>query len=123
MDKRFLAIIGVIIALFVGIFLWSGNQKTTGDNTAGTSGQPSSHIRGKTDSTVKFVEYSDFQCPYCAQYNPMINKLYEKYKDKVSFQFSYYPLSQIHLNAVSSARAAEAAGNQGKFWEMSDMLF
>jgi protein-disulfide isomerase len=123
MDKRFLAIIGVIIALFVGIFLWSGNQKTTEDSSTSTSGQPSNHIRGKTDSTVKFVEYSDFQCPYCAQYNPMINQLYEKYKDKVSFQFSYYPLSQIHLNAISSARAAEAAGNQDKFWEMSDMLF
>ena len=69
------------------------------------------------------VEYGDFQWPACANYFPLIKQVEEKYADKVSFQFRHFPLIQIHPNAMAASRAAEAAGNQGKFFEMHDMLY
>jgi protein-disulfide isomerase len=121
MENRFWAIIGVIIAIFVGILWFSGNKENKED--AGTKKVPTTHIRGKTDASVKLVEYGDFQCPYCAQYYPIVEQVVTKYQDKISFQFRNYPLAQIHQNAVSAARAAEAADEQGKFWEMYKMLY
>ncbi|HET8669845.1 MAG TPA: thioredoxin domain-containing protein [Candidatus Saccharimonadales bacterium] len=122
MDRRFWIIIGVIIAVFVGIFLWSGNKESKEEDTS-TAGQATNHIRGKQDSRVKLVEYSDFQCPYCGQYYPIVEQVVEKYKDKISYQYRHYPLSQLHGNAISAARASEAASAQGKFWEMYHLIF
>jgi protein-disulfide isomerase len=123
MDKRFLAIVGVIIAIFVGIFLWSGNEKAKEESNSTSKGKATNHVRGKTDSKVKFVEYGDFQCPFCGQYYPIVEQVYQKYSDTVAFQYRHYPLTQLHQNALSASRAAEAAANQGKFWEMYDALF
>jgi protein-disulfide isomerase len=120
MDKRFWAIIGVIIAVFAGILLFGGNKE---DKSGASNAKPTSHLVGNTASKVKLVEYGDYQCPYCAAFNPIVNQVIEKYKDKISFQYRNYPLTQIHKNATSSARAAEAADEQGKFWEMHDLIF
>lgn len=69
-----------------------------------------------------FIEYSDFQCPACAAYAKIISGVTTVFKDTV-FVYRYFPLEQIHKNAVISALAAESAGAQGKYWEMHDMLF
>ena len=87
------------------------------------SGDIADHTKGKTDSKVVLIEYGDFQCPGCASAQPVMKALVEKYKDKMTFVFRNYPLYQAHPNAFSSASAAEAAGLQGKYWEMYDMLF
>jgi protein-disulfide isomerase len=120
MDKRFWAIIGVIAAVFLGILWVQSNNKASAPST---SAQPTNHLYGKKDSPVKFVEYGDFQCPYCGQYYPIIREVVSKYATQISFQFINYPLTQVHQNAVAAARAAEAADEQGKFWEMYDMLY
>lgn len=84
--------------------------------------KPDSSQTGPKDARVTFVEFGDLQCPACAQALPTIQKLKEEYRGKVNFVFRHYPLPQ-HKNAVISAMAAEAAGEQNKFWEMHDKLY
>ncbi len=119
MDKRFLAILGVIVALFLGLILW--NSRSTNTPTSAVS--PSNHVTGKLDSKVSFVEYGDFQCNACEYYNTTVDAVRKKYADTVKFQFRNLPLSSLHPNAIGGARAAEAASKQGKFWEMHDLLY
>ena len=120
MDKRFWAIIGIIVVAFVGFMIFQGGDDET---KGGVASKPTSNITGKTDAKVTLQEWGDFQCPFCAQYYPIVEQVKEKYKDQIAFQFSHLPLTQIHPNAYAAARAAEAAGNQGKFWEMYDLLY
>lgn len=80
-------------------------------------------VRGSTTSPVTVVEYSDFQCPACKVYHDQVlKKLIAEEGDKFRFVFRHFPLPQ-HDNAPVAALAAEAAGRQGKFWEMHDMIF
>lgn len=85
----------------------------------------SSHMTGKTDAKVTVVEFGDYQCPGCAAASPTVNKIISEYKnnEKFNFVFRNFPLEAIHPNARASAEAAEAAGAQGKYWEMNEMLY
>jgi len=78
--------------------------------------------KGNKNAQIVLIEYSDFQCPACAIYYPLVNKLSEELGDKISFVYRHFPLKQ-HQNAEPAAWAAEAAGRQGKFWEMHDLIF
>ncbi len=86
------------------------------------NGQIGDHVRGKAGSSVVVIEYADFQCPGCATVMPYMNSIYKEYKDSVAFVFRNYPISS-HVNAKPAARAAEAAGLQGYFWEMAEALY
>jgi cyclophilin family peptidyl-prolyl cis-trans isomerase/protein-disulfide isomerase len=86
------------------------------------------HSLGPETAAVTIVEYSDFQCPYCAQFASEMAGLLEKYPDDLRLVFRHYPLvgtpeQPFHDKAALSAQAAEAAAKQGKFWEMHDLLF
>ncbi len=74
-------------------------------------------------SKVTIVEYGDFGCPACFQAFPIIEELKAEYGSDLRFIFRHFPLSSIHPNATAAHRAAEAAGNQGKFFEMHDLLY
>jgi protein-disulfide isomerase len=87
------------------------------------NGQIADHTLGKTDSKVVFIEYGDFQCPSCGGAHPQIKQIMEEYGDRVLFIFRNLPLTSIHPNARAAAGAAEAAGLQGKYWEMHDIVF
>jgi hypothetical protein len=76
------------------------------------------HYRGSKNSKVTFIEISDFECDMCIRFSPIFNNIYQKYKDKVNFGFISYG-----SYVSSSAKAAECAGFQNKFWEMHDTLF
>jgi len=78
---------------------------------------------GSEDAGLVIVEYSDFQCPYCAGVADLLRRLEEIYPDGLRVVFRHLPLDSIHDKAILSAEAAEAAGAQGKFWEMHDLLF
>lgn len=78
--------------------------------------------KGATSSAKILVEYSDFQCPACAAYYPIIEQLLAENPDKVLFVYRHFPLPQ-HGNAIPAAQAAEAAGKQGKFWDMYGIIF
>lgn len=80
-------------------------------------------VKGNADAPVTLIEYTDFQCPACGAYYPILDQVSKDLGDKVKIVIRHYPLMQIHPNALPAARAAEAAGRQGKFWEMYDLLF
>lgn len=125
MSKRFLVILVALFTLFTGAIIISKNSSNKNDNAANgnVKAQLSNHTTGEGQKGVTFVIYGDFQCSACYQYEPIMQQIRETYKNDVTFQFRHYPLSEIHLNAVAAARAAEAAGIQGKFWEMHDLLY
>lgn len=79
--------------------------------------------KGNPNAKVTLIEYSDFQCPACASYFPLIKKVSEDMSEEVLIIYRHYPLSSIHPQADLAAQATEAAGIQGKFWEMHDKLF
>jgi hypothetical protein len=81
-----------------------------------------SKVLGSPMAPVTIVEFSDFQCPHCAAANPELHQLVTEQKGRVKLVFKHYPLPS-HTRAEPAARAAEAAGRQGKFWEMADLLF
>ncbi len=82
----------------------------------------SDQIKGDREAKIILIEYSDFQCPACAAYAPIVKQIAEEFKDSAVFVYRHFPLSQ-HKNAELAALAAEAAGKQGKFWEMHDLIF
>lgn len=119
MSKRFLIILAVIAVVFVG-FLWFSNSK---EAEAPNSGQATNHTIGAGNKKVTLIEYGDFECPACGAYYPIIEQVKQKYGDDITFQYRHFPLVQIHKNAMVAHRAAEAAGRQGKFWEMYNLLY
>ncbi len=80
------------------------------------------HIRGAPDAPVTLVEYGDFECPYCGQAEPAIRELLADWGDELRYVFRHLPLSDVHPWAQLASEAAEAAGAQGAFWEMYDLL-
>lgn len=81
------------------------------------------HVRGRNDAPVTIVEYADFECPYCGQAEPAIRELLALEGDELRYVFRHLPLREVHPLAQLAAEAAEAAGAQGRFWEMHDLLF
>jgi protein-disulfide isomerase len=123
MDKRFIVALTIILGLFAG-YLYVGKTKNSTDTkTNTTNSQVSSHKVGAGNKKVTLTEYGDFQCPVCGQYYPLIEQIQQKYGEDITFEFKNFPLDSIHPNARAAHRAAESAGNQGKFFEMYDLLY
>jgi Na+/H+ antiporter NhaA len=81
------------------------------------------HIRGDDDAPVTLVEYGDFECPFCGRAEPVLRQLLNEFGNDLRFVFRHLPLSDVHPRAQLAAEAAEAADDQGAFWEMHDLLF
>ena len=79
--------------------------------------------KGPADGKITIVEFSDYQCPYCAKSEPLIKTLLDVYPKDSRFVYKHFPLVSIHSNAMPAALAAAAAQKQGKFWEMHEVLF
>jgi protein-disulfide isomerase len=123
MGKKFWIVLLLVVAGFIG-FLWlGGNKDVAQPDVAYSNAALVTHITGKQDAAVTLVEYSDFQCPACGAYYPAVEQIVQKYGGRISFEYRHYPLIAIHHNAFAAARASEAAGKQGKFWEMYRLLF
>lgn len=129
-QKRTTIWISAILVLgVVAVAAWqaaagSPSTKTTYSDT-GILSEPISlndWTKGSKTPKVTLVEYSDFQCPACGYYFPLVEKINAEYKGRLAFTYRHFPLAQ-HKNALVAAYAAEAAGNQGKFWEMYQKLF
>jgi protein-disulfide isomerase len=78
---------------------------------------------GEASAPVEIVEFSDFQCPYCARASSTVKQVLERYAGRVRLTFRHYPLTVIHKDAAKAAEAASCAGDQKRFWEMHDRLF
>ncbi len=123
MSKAFWGVIAAIVLILGGIFLL--NHHTTNSTTGKSSGnaKPTEHIEGNGKAGVTLVEYGDYECPYCEEYYPIVKQVVSNNFNNIYFQFRNFPLTSIHPNAFAGARAAEAAGLMGKFWQMHDALY
>src|SRR5437868_3160920 len=81
------------------------------------------HIQGPIDAPIQLVEYGDYQCPYCGEADSIVKAIQERLSERLCYAFRHFPLTNMHPYAEHAAEAAEAAGVQGKFWEMHDILF
>lgn len=116
------AIAIVAVALLIG-WWWRSGGANVGGSGGGTAGlQPDDWVRGDRAAAVTLLEYADFQCPACASYAPLVQQVGDEYAGRVRIVMRHFPLRQ-HGNAIAAAQAAEAAGRQGKFWEMHDLLY
>lgn len=122
--KIFLGIIAATVLLLGGamFFFARQNEQETVGYTREQLVSDYNYTYGNASASAYLVEFSDFQCPACAAYEPIVEQIREQYKDKLQFVYRHYPLPQ-HPFAEKAALAAEAAGKQGKFWEMHDQLF
>lgn len=125
--KSLLAVVGGIALLALLIFglekLASQDEKSNGASTNPPVTAADTKLKGNPNAPVTLLEYADFQCPACAAYHPLLEKLHEDFPDNLKIVYRYFPLATIHKNAITSAKAAEAAHRQGKFWEMNAQLF
>lgn len=114
-----LALVILLPLLLIGVLYGLLGQGTTypPDQVAATD-----HVKGNLDGTILMV-YADFQCPACATEHQVVTMAWPRIQDKVQLVFRHYPLTATHRFAWTAALYAEAAGQQGKFWEMYDQLF
>jgi protein-disulfide isomerase len=128
-------ILGTCVLLFGGIFLF-----TKGDNSASTAKPISSsllvpqgvtttsgfvngsYLPASSSAKVTLVEFGDYECPACGVYSPFVKNLLTDFSGQINYAFRNYPLSQ-HKNALISSYAVEAAGLQGKYWEMHEKVY
>ncbi|MDO8488451.1 MAG: thioredoxin domain-containing protein [bacterium] len=129
MSKEAKIIIGIVIASVVGLVVaaFTLGSKNPTPTTAALADQAllvrSDSQKIATDSArVTLVEFGDFQCPSCAAAHPIIKQLLNEYPTQVNFVYRNFPLPQ-HANAQKAAESAEAAGDQGQYWAMFDLLF
>lgn len=114
----------VVIGLIVWGMVAAGNksEKELAGIVLASEISATDWIQGTSTAPVTLVEYSDFQCPACAGYFPLVERLVAENPTLVRLVYRHFPLQQ-HVHAVTAAAAAEAAGNQGKFWEMYRKIF
>jgi len=134
------AILTLIAGLVLGFFIGQATRTTAPASaqrqaTAPTRARPTadstvyrlpvedSPVRGPADALVTLVEFSDYQCPFCRQAHATVSQVEKKYAGKVRLVMKEFPLVSIHPQAMGAARAAVAAGMQGRYWEMHDRLF
>ena len=123
----------IVVLLLGGLVLYSRSTSTQIDvssvdaNAVQAASEQSGNIADRvfndTQSKVVLIEYGDFECPGCAGAHPGVKTLLAEYGDRISFVFRNFPLTSIHPNARAAAAAAEAAGQQGKYWEMHDLIY
>ncbi len=133
-DKFVLSIIGItILIIAVAVVYFSKFDSSTAANPNGTTPVSEEkqkllevvaddYIKGNKDATVTLVEYLDFECEACRAYYPLVKQLADEFKTEVRFVNRYFPLPG-HKNGLPAALAVEAAGRQGKYWEMHDILY
>ena len=131
--KKYLTpiIFGIVvlgIAIFAIIALKSPEKAASTSNVAIVTGADlttlqTGHDEGPANAKVVLTEFGDYQCPVCGAYYPVLkNQILPQFSGRIRFVFKNFPLSQ-HQNAPAGAEAAEAAGAQGKYWEMHDLLY
>ncbi len=128
MDKKRIIIWALFILGLIGLLVLLAKLGTKPAPSSPGTALPSSVTdadwsKGSPTAKHTIVEYSDFQCPGCASFYPLLKRLVDENPSDVRIVYRFFPLRSIHTNAQKSAQAAHAAGLQGKFWEMHDALF
>lgn len=131
----------ILLALFLSNDGFGGRVADTGGNVPtptvtddGAPPQPANivirevdekrdHIRGDKDVKVTFVTYTDLECPFCKRFHDTMAQVMQKYGKDVRMVYRHFPLDQLHSQARTEAIATECAAEQGKFWELTDIIF
>ena len=121
MNSRFSIILVGLVIIFGGILVFNKKDAKSPEGSSDTS--VTNNIKGEGKKKVTLVEYGDFECPACTAYHPVVEQVFAKYKDDITFQYRNFPLRQIHKNAMAAHRSAAAAARQDKFWEMYDQIY
>lgn len=121
-EAKIITLIGLALGLLVVGAAFLLGDKPAEDGSGTNLIREDSYKIGSDSARVKIVEFADFQCPACKAVHPVTKKIIEDYQDKIFFVYRHFPLPR-HQNAHSAALASEAAGKQGKFWEMHNHLF
>jgi len=117
-------IIGIIVLALIVVLGISFMVKASENNSQNNiQTNITEWSKGGENAQVVLVEYSDFQCPACQAYSEILGELNKEFGDDLKIVYKHFPLKQIHPNATIAAQVSEAAGLQGKFWEMHDLLF
>ncbi len=119
-QRLFLWLTALALVVIAGAVIYSVTREGSGGVAAAL--RDDDHVRGNTTAETVLVEYSDFQCPACAAFYSTVKALETEFGTSTAIVYRHFPLSQ-HKNATLAAAAAEAAGLQGKFWEMHDLIF
>lgn len=119
--KFVLGVVIVVLCLFAYYFF--ATSSTVSNKVENITITKTDHVKGAQDGKLTLVAFEDFQCPACGVYDPLVRQVLQDNKNVLKFVFKHFPLTQIHPNALLAAKASEAAGLQGKFWEMHDMLY
>ncbi len=122
LQKKILVGFGLVILVGISVWAYRDAHRPSASSSSMTK-EAGDWVKGPENAPVTLLEYTDFQCPACGSYYPLVTRLSNEYSEKMALVIRHYPLIQIHKNALAGARAAEAAGRQGKFWEMYDTLF
>ena len=103
----------------------SANNRTTpsGEPAAAATGAIPPHVHGPAEAPVTLEEFGDFECPPCGMLHPVLQTMEKEFGGRIRIIFREFPLVPTHVHALAAARSAEAAGLQGKFWEMHDVLY
>jgi protein-disulfide isomerase len=81
------------------------------------------HVSGSANGSIKLLEYGDYECPFCADAQPIVKEIQRRLRDDLLFAFRHFPLINVHPHSEHAAEAAEAADAQENFWGMHDLLF
>jgi protein-disulfide isomerase len=117
-------VLKAVVILIIGASLAAGAGFLITRKPLSPAAAVAGHFKGTESAPVMLVEYGDYECPpcYAHNYHVIIDRLLEKHPQTVRYEFRHFPLEKIHPNAMPAAMAAEAAGAQGKFWEMHKAL-
>jgi protein-disulfide isomerase len=115
-------LVGILFFLGIGFGISKLSAPVESNSLLASGISLDDNFKGNSESSVVLVEYSDFQCPACGAYYPLLKALVEEFGSEMQFVYRHFPLPQ-HQHAELAGRAAEAAGQQGKFWEMHDLIF
>jgi len=132
--KRWIVFVLIVVAIIGGMIYTSMQNKLDVSNISdeqisrilpaeSRNGDIADHVTGNKNAKVVLVEYGDYQCPGCKTAAPKARAVAEKYKEHVALVFRNFPITSLHPNARAAAAAAEAAGLQGKFWQMHDLIY
>ncbi|HKS08925.1 MAG TPA: thioredoxin domain-containing protein [Pyrinomonadaceae bacterium] len=101
----------------------TANQQQRPAPIKGIPGAEPAQTLGPANAPVQLEEFGDYQCPPCGMFHPILVQMHQEFGDKVRITFRNFPLVQAHVHAAEAAAAAEAAGLQGKFWPMHDLIY
>jgi protein-disulfide isomerase len=129
--NRWIIFIIIAVGILALLIVSSSNSSLNVSNVDATAiqkgnsqdGNIGDHIFGKVGSKVTLIEFGDFQCPPCGNIYPVIKSISEQYTNQLQFVFRNFPIPDLHPNATAAAASAEAAGLQGKYWEMHNKLY